>query len=195
MKLYETLPDRVKVGRRTYKVNLGFRNVLRMMDVLDREDLMPEAATYLALKCVMRHVPRECGEIMKAVSELCFASGKKKKTASGPRLTSYTQDAGMIRAAFLQVYGIDLWTADLHWLAFRDLMEGLPSEGPRYSEIISIRGRPMPKPTKFNADERKWLQEAKKAYALDMTEAETETKYQQDVLNIFNGLLGMIPKG
>jgi hypothetical protein len=93
------------------------------------------------------------------------------------------------------VYGIDLWTADLHWLAFRDLMEGLPSEGPRYSEIISIRGRPMPKPTKFNADERKWLQEAKKAYALDMTEAETETKYQQDVLNIFNGLLGMIPKG
>jgi hypothetical protein len=195
VKLYETLPDRVTVGRKTYRVNLDFRNVLRMMDVLDREGLLPEAATWLALKCVMRHVPAKCAEIMKAVNELCFSASGKKQKPQGPRLTSYSQDAGGMRAAFLQVYGIDLWTAKLHWLTFRDLMEGLPSEGTRYAEIISIRGRPMPKPTKWNADERKWLQEAKKAYAIDMTEAETESKYQQDVLNIFNGLMGMIPKG
>lgn len=195
MKLYESLPRHVTAGGKRYKVNLDFRNVLRMMDELDREDILPQAAQYLALKCVMRRVPKNTAEVLKAVTQVCFSSGKKRKSGDGKRLTSYTQDAGVIRAAFLQTYGIDLWTADLHWLQFRDLMEGLPSEGSRYAEIISIRGRPMPKPTKYNADERKWLIDAKKAYALEMTEAEQESQYQQDVLNVFNGLMSMIPKG
>lgn len=195
MKLYETLPDRITVGRRSYKVNLDFRNVLRMMDVLDRKDLLIETAQYFALKCVMRRVPKDTAGAMKAVTDICFAAAKKHRHAEGKRLTSYTQDAAVIRAAFLQTYGVDLWTAKLHWLQFRDLMEGLPSEGSRYAEIINIRGRPMPNPTKYNADERHWLQEAKRAYALEMTEDEQENQYQQDVMNIFNGLMGLVPKG
>lgn len=191
MKLYETLPDHIKVGGKRYRVNLDFRNVLRMMDTLDRDDLLPEAVQYHALKCVMRRVPKHTGAALKAVYDLCFASGRKKHTGEGKRLTSYTQDAPVIRAAFLQTYGVDLWTAKLHWLQFRDLMEGLPSEGSRYAEIISIRGREMPKPTKVNAEERKWLANAKRAYALEMTETEQESQYQQDVLNVFNGLMSL----
>ena len=194
MKLYETPPSVIRVGRRKYKVDLDFRNVLKMMEVLDDANLLPEAASYLALKCVMKHPPRNTGDALKAVNELCFGKKKKEAKHGGQRLTSYTQDAALIRAAFLQTYGVDLWTAKLHWLQFRDLMEGLPTEGTRYAEIIEIRGRPMPKPTKYNADERKWLVEAKKAYAIELTEEEEADKYQTDVLNLFNGLMAMIPK-
>ena len=197
MKLYESLPDSVTVGGKRYRVDLDFRNVLRMMEILDREDVLPEAVQYHALRCVMKRVPKNAGGVLKAVIALCFASTGKKRRGGGDgkRLTSYTQDAAVIRAAFLQVYRIDLWTARIHWLMFRDLMEGLPSEGTRYAEIIGIRGRPMPKPTKYNADERKWLQDAKRAYAIEMTEEEQENQYQHDVLNVFNGLMGLIPKG
>ena len=69
-------------------------------------------------------------------------------------------------------------------------MDGLP-EGTRYNEIISIRARPMPKATKYNADERQWLMRAKAEYALEMTEEQQERKYNEGVLSIFNGLMNM----
>ena len=54
MKLYERLPDRVTVGRRHFRLDLDFRNVLKMIDILAREDLLPEAREYLALRCITR---------------------------------------------------------------------------------------------------------------------------------------------
>lgn len=193
MKLYERLPDRVRIGKKTYKVNLDFRNVLRMISYLDDKSLLGEASRYLALKCVMKHPPKNTGDAITALNAMLF--GQRKKNSGGKkRVTSYDQDAGLIRAAFLQVYGIDLWTAKLHWLQFRDLMDGLP-EGTRYNEIVGIRARPMPTPTKYNADERQWLARAKEEYALEMTEEQAERNYNDSVLKVFNGLMSMAKGG
>jgi hypothetical protein len=108
-------------------------------------------------------------------------------------LTSYEQDAGLIRTAFRQVYGIDLFRADLHWFEFTELLQNLP-EGNRYEEIIGIRARPMPAPTKYNAKEREWLMQAKQSVALHLTDAEQERKYDADVSKVFAGFMGMIQK-
>ena len=45
MKLQDRLPEGVTVDGKFYKMDFDFRNVLRMMEVLDRDDLMPEAKT------------------------------------------------------------------------------------------------------------------------------------------------------
>ena len=42
MKLQDRLPDGVQVDGKFYKMNFDFRNVLRMIDILDRDDLMPK---------------------------------------------------------------------------------------------------------------------------------------------------------
>ena len=55
MKLFESLPDGVTVDGKFYKCNFDFRNVLRMLDTMQREDLIPDARDYLCLKCVLRH--------------------------------------------------------------------------------------------------------------------------------------------
>ena len=191
MKLYETLPDTIRIGKRKYKCDFDFRNVLRMMDYLDDQSLLGGASRYLALKCVMKHPPKDIDAAVEAVSGFLF--GNRKGGGAGKRVTSYSQDAGLIRAAFLQTYGIDLWTAKLHWFQFRDLMDGLP-EGTRYNEIVGIRARPLPKATKYNAEERQWLMRAKETYALDMTEDQQERAYNEGVLNVFNGLMN-IAKG
>jgi hypothetical protein len=188
MKLYETLPDRVRIGKRIYKCDFEFRNVLRMMEYLDNQSLIGEASRYLALKCIMKHPPRDTAEAVSAV--LAFLFGNKKKRGEKKRVTSFEQDAGLIRAAFLQVYGVDLWTEKLHWFKFRDLLDGLP-EGTRYNEIVSIRARPLPKATKYNAEERQWLMRAKEEYALEMTEEQQERTYSESVLNVFKGLMSM----
>ena len=189
MKLYERLPDRVTVGRRRYKLRLDFRNVLRMIDTLGRDDLLPEAREYLALRCITR--PRgNTHALMTAVLELLFPA----RGESTEKIMDYAQDADLIRAAFLQCYGINLYRDKLHWLEFSALLASMP-EGSRYSEILSIRARPMPAPTKYNADERAWLAKAKAQYAVKLTDKERGNQYQKGLRQMAASLLNLAKQG
>lgn len=172
MKLFERLPDTVEIDGRKYRLDLDFRNVLRMIEIMSREDLLSEARNYLALKCVMRKVPKNVGKAMTEVSAIIFPK-TDKKADKGPKLTDYAQDADLIRAAFLQCYGINLWREKLHWFEFTGLLAGLP-DGSRYIDIVGIRAKPLPEPTKYNAKERQWLIEAKQRYAIKKTAKEEE---------------------
>ena len=189
MKLFESLPPGVKVGRKFYKCNFDFRNVLKMLDLMQREDIVPEAKDYLCAKCVCKP-PKNAREVYKALCGLLF---EKRPETGEKRLTSFEQDAPLIRAAFRQVYGIDLYRDKLTWFEFTELLQGLP-EGNKYADVIGIRARPLPAPNKYNAKEREWLMKAKQSVALHLTEAEAAKKYDNDVAKIFSGLKSMIPK-
>lgn len=182
MKLYERLPDSVTVGKKRIRVDLDFRNVLQMLETLQRDDLTDEAREWIAVRFVCR---KPVDGVLLELKKLLFADAPKK---DGKRVTSFEQDAGLIRAAFRQVYGINLWTSKLHWFEFTELLQGIP-EGNRYAETIGIRLREMPEPTKWNAKERAWLAKAKASVALKRTEQEIEEDYQRDVQNIFDALL------
>lgn len=186
MKLQDRLPEGVTVDGKFYKMDFDFRNVLRMMEVLDRDDLMPEAKTYNALKCLCKR-PRNADKVLAAVKALLFSAPRRK---AGERATDWVQDAPLIRAAFRQAYGIDLFRDKLHWIEFTELIGAIP-EGNRYSEVIGIRLRPFPEATKWNAKEREWLMRAKADVALKMTEAEQVSKYQNDVDTIGAVLIAM----
>lgn len=185
MKLQDRLPDSVTVSGRKYRLNLDFRNVLRLMETMARDDLIPGARDYLALKCVMRRPPRDVARVLEAVRKLLFPA---QKPADGKRLTSFEQDADLIRAAFRQAYGIDLYRDRLHWAEFSALLSALP-DGSRYSEVLGIRARPMPAATKYNQAEREWLAKAKAACALEMSEDERRRAYAEGVKSVFAGLL------
>ena len=185
MKLYERLPDSVIVNGKRVKVDLDFRNVLRMMEILDRSDLMPEAREYLAAKCVCK---RPKPGVVNAVRALLFPPVKRKSEAGKKPVTSYEQDAWMIRAAFRQCYGVDLWRDKLHWFEFADMIHALP-DGNRYMETIGIRVRELPPPNKYNAKEREWLIKAKASVALEVPEEERMQKYDADVVTIFRAIM------
>ena len=186
MRLQDMLPEGVEVDGKWYKLDLDFRNVLRMIEVLDRDDMLPEAKAYKALSFVCKH-PKNAVKVIEAVKGLLFKAPRK---TSGQRVTDFDQDAGLIRAAFRQAYGIDLYRDRLHWIEFTELLNAIP-EGNRYSEVVGIRVRPMPAATKWNQKEREWLAKAKADVRLEMSEEEQEKKYEQDVGNIAAFLLGM----
>lgn len=190
MKLQDTLPDGVTVDGRFYRLDFDFRNVLRMIDILDDDDLMPDAQEYNAIRCLTKH-PRNVHKVLEAVKALLFDHSPKKDSQ---KVTDFVQDAGMIRAAFRQAYGIDLYTEKLHWIAFTELLNAIP-EGNRYAEVVGIRARPIPAPTKWNAEERQWLLKAKAEYAIHLSDKEQQRRYQDDVAKIFSGLMGMLSKG
>ena len=186
MKLQDMLPDGVTVDGRFYKLDFSFRNVLRMIDILDDDTLMPEAMAYNALHCLCKR-PKNVLKVLEAVKGLLFKAPRKK---GGQRVTDWVQDAGLIRAAFRQAYGIDLYRDNLHWIEFTELLNAI-TEGNRYSEIVGIRARPMPEPTKWNQKEREWLLQAKADYALDLTDKEQAEQYKRDVANVAAVLMAM----
>ena len=192
IRLYEAIPTGVTVDGRFVPCNFDFRNVLKMLDVMQREDIYPDARDFLCVKCVALH-PRkikDASAVFKAIGELLF---EKTPDSGGERVTSFEQDAGMIRAAFRQVYNIDLFRDKLSWFEFTELLHNLP-EGNKYSDVLGIRARPLPAPTKYNQKEREWLLNAKQRFRIHLTEAEAAKKYDHDVNSIFAGLMSMIPK-
>ena len=186
LKLFDRLPEGVTVDGRFYKCDFDFRNVLKMLDMMRRDDLEYTARDYHCVKCVFSgHLPpSRVKGIYSAVCNLLF---EKTPENGEKRLTSFEQDAGLIRAAFRQSYNIDLFRDKLTWFEFTELLHALP-EGCRYMEIIGIRARPLPAPTKWNGKEREALLKAKQAVALHMDDAEQKTQYDKDVSRIFDGL-------
>jgi hypothetical protein len=185
MKLQDRLPDGVEVDGKWYKLDLDFRNVLKMIEVMDRDDLMPEAKAYKALSFVQKR-PKNAEKVLEAVKGLLFKAPRK---TGGQKVTDFEQDAGLIRAAFRQAYGIDLYRDRLHWIEFTELLNAIP-EGSRYAEVVGIRARPMPAATKWNQHEREWLAKAKADVRLEMSEKEREQNYERDVGNIAAFLMG-----
>jgi hypothetical protein len=189
LKLFERLPDSITVDGKRYKCNFSFRNVLKMLEIMQRDDILPDARDYLCARCLCK-APKNAAKVYSVLCSTLFPSTPE---TGGKRLTSYEQDAGLIRTAFRQVYGIDLYRDDLHWFEFVELLQYLP-DGCRYEETIGIRARPMPAATKYNQKEREWLMKAKQSVALHLNEKEQARKYETDVSNVFAGLMGMIQK-
>ena len=192
LKLFDRLPEGVKVGRRFFRCDFDFRNVLKMLEIMQRDDITPLARDYLCVRCViLRRIGlKTASEAYKALCDLLF---EKPAEQAEKRLVSFGQDAGLIRAAFRQVYRIDLYRERLTWFEFMELFQGLP-DGNRFEDVVGIRAKPLPAPNKYNAKERQALMEAKRKVAIHLTEREQEKKYQQDIGRIFSGLMSMIPK-
>lgn len=184
MKLQDRLPDGVTVDGKFYKLDFDFRNVLRMIEELGRDDIIPEARSWRAVHCLTKH-PKNVDKVLDAVQKLLFDEPPKK---DAQKVTDFEQDAGLIRAAFRQSYGIDLYRERLHWIEFTELLNAIP-EGSRFSEVVGIRARPIPSPTKWNAEEREWLMKAKANVALHMNESDRDKQYQKDVANIAAALM------
>lgn len=175
MKLRENIVRRVTAGGRKYRVNLHFKNVFGMIEILGEKTLVPDAKAYLALKCVMKHPPKNAARCRALFEEVCsVVFPEDEKPQKHERYTDFEQDANLIRAAFWQVYGINLWRDNLTWQEFTALLEGLPN-GCRYMDVIGIRAAPMPEATQYNHKERESLMKAKASVALRSTDG-TEKK-------------------
>lgn len=176
------------MGKRVYKLDLDFRNVMRMMDILARDDLMPGPKEYLALKCVMRRrPPKDCRAALAVISAMLFGTDVP---SGGERVTSFEQDADMIRAAFWQCFGINLYRDRLHWFEFQALLQNIPG-GCKYMDVLNVRTQDIPAANKYNAKEREAIMKAKARYALKLSPEEQKRNYENAVRNVFRSMEGL----
>ncbi len=111
---------------------------------------------------------------------------RSKAQSSGPRALDFDLDAAYIFASFRQAYGVDLLKerGRLSWNQFLALFDGLP-ENTKIRQVMDIRTRELPVPTKYNQKEIGALRRLKACYALPGAGGEN---YQDGLSKLFNAL-------
>lgn len=192
MKLHEAYPNSIEADGRVYRLNTGFKRVLRSTELLGDARLHPDVRRWAALREIIRGKlpkdPEKQARLLEVAQRLFFPPGKPGKST-----INLEQDADLIRAAFLQVYRIDLAQKDIGWFCFCELLSNIPA-GTRLADVIDIRTRPMPKPTKHNAEERQRLLAAKAAVAIQLSPEEETASRKKSAAAFARALMSMARK-
>ncbi|MFO3716124.1 Gp15 family bacteriophage protein [Anaerococcus cruorum] len=84
---------------------------------------------------------------------------------------SFIHDWGYIYSAFMQCYGVDLFSVDLHWWKFKAMFDAL-SDDTLFSKILGYRSVVIS--SKMSKEEKKFYRNMKKIYGLPDTRSEEE---------------------
>ena len=184
MNIYDEYPTSVQVDGKTYQLDLSYDNVLRVLDIQD--DHLLTAVDRIEAQCVLllargkRDIPQSLQarqRLLNAVFELF----PKPENSTGERYIDFHQDAQMIRTAFFRI-GVDLLKDRIHIFQFLELLADLPSDT-ALMRTVEIRQKPIPKPTKDNAEQIAALQKAKARVAIKMSEDEWRKRFAESLKN------------
>lgn len=161
--LLDALPENVN----GIPVRSGFRTMIQLELMMDDPEVPREARLPLALNLLYK---QPADDLQKAVDGLlwfysCGSPDAPERIAGGKtteRAYDFETDAPDIYAAFLQTYGINLNTAELHWWAFRALLGALP-ESCKIVRIMGYRTRDL---SDLKGKEKKYYAEMKARYKL-----------------------------
>lgn len=155
MTLQYKLDDSIMIDGAELKVNASFDVILRLFDLLEDDRISPYERVELSLKMILGTDLGEKYDILqkKEILEQVLKEyvqleekttldimGNPMPPTETDRILDYKEDAALIYAAFMQVYGIDLieQQGKLHWSKFQALMNGLP-DGTKIGQIMSYR--------------------------------------------------------
>ena len=174
---------------RKYRLTLYFDRVIEARQLVSDETLSTADGVRTALFMLCKGCERlgsdECFELLlKIFSEYINGENDDSEGESEP-LFDFGQDAEYIFSSFFMDYGIDLKKecGKLLWCDFIALFKGL-SEKTKMREVISIRARKIPAPTKYNREEIQSITELKRFYALKRTAAQKKNSFNSDLAGL-----------
>lgn len=182
------IKQKIKFKGKNHVINLSYSNVLKAFDVLEDDFLLPYEKNLFFINSLCKTAYKikfeDIGEFSKLISIEFFST---KSTGSAEKTVDLKSDEAYIYASFKQAYDIDLNEENLSWDKFKALFTSLP-ESTKIREIMSIRAKPLPIPTKYNAKEIANLIKLKEFYALN------ETKKGENLNDGFKSLFETLKK-
>lgn len=172
--LIDDLPDSVVVTGRQVPIETCFRAGIRFERIINgKADNMQKLEEAIRLYFPGQHfAPRDmpdavdallwfyrCGKDPPTEAEAAEAAAKR----SPYRAFDFQHDAGMVYAAFLQAYRIDLTKQNIHWWQYRALFESLPDDT-RLVKVIGYRTAEVPDGA--TEEQRQRIEKARSDHAL-----------------------------
>lgn len=183
MNIYDPYPETIELGGKEYRLNMDFSRVLRVLDIADDPALTTADRIEIQARLLLAD-DRDCPPTINAQAELVAAAMAlipKGDEQPKERYIDFHQDAAMIRSAFFRI-GVDLTRDRLHINQFLELLGDLPSDT-TLMRTIEIRRKPLPKPTKHNAEQIAELQKAKARVAIKLSEEERRAQFAASLKN------------
>lgn len=175
--LIDELPHQVEIGGVNYKINCDFKTSIKFELLIQESELSQHNKVIEALKLYFDDVPKDINSAIDCVLWF-YSCGKYEKTRTtngstgkqyANRLYSFNYDQKYIFSAFMQQYGINLASTDLHWWEFRALFEGV-SDNTIFGKILYYRGVDIN--SNMSKSEQNRIRHLKEVYALPLTMAE-----------------------
>lgn len=200
--LFQILPDKIQVGNVEYPINADYRCMARFEQRLmtsDRGNKRVIAEIFAeALKDFYKgNIPTDMSEAIDKMwwfyrcGEDISSRANQAGTKHNKRLYDYDVDGGIIAAAFMDTFGIDIISNTLHWWLFRSYFSEL-GENTRIVKIMSYRGADL---TEYKGKQRKIYANLKKAYELPevhqtpLTPEERDAEFKRRMIERRNKVL------
>lgn len=182
LSLAYSLTDTVEIDGKEYEIDLSFDNVLRLIDMLNDEELddivQIETGLYMLLGIDLDYDIEQKEKIFYEIFKSTIDSEEEKQKLDiegnpmpnvenkEEKVFSLKQDADYIFASFYQDYGIDLieMQGKMHWDKFKALLGGLKGDT-KLKEVLEIRTMELPK-GKGTSKERSRIKKLKEIYEL-----------------------------
>ena len=142
----EELPTRIIADDLEIPVSADFRSWIKA-DLIMKDRQIPKEAK---LPVICQYIGLDLSRLNVTIPDLWAGIFKfhmceqepRGEVASDSSATAYRFDCDwwLIYAAFIQQYGINLLTADLHWFEFRALLDGL-TEQTQFIKVVQARLR------------------------------------------------------
>ncbi|MCH5349197.1 MAG: bacteriophage Gp15 family protein [Oscillospiraceae bacterium] len=172
-----TLPSAYEYDGRVYEMRTDFREWMKFELLLNDEDICMQDKIYQLKEIVFPEIPEDiqlwdfimwfyhCGNVREE------SGGKNQTEKSRSRFYSFEHDLEYIYAAFLEIYGIDIFDVPyLHWWKFIALFKSL--HDCMFTDIVGYRSEKI---TSKTPDYRKkFLNTVKKRYALPRSLSEQQ---------------------
>lgn len=135
--IIDALPKEVNLSGVLAPVRTDFRVWMQIEQLLSDEELTPKQRTVQALMLCYEH-PEELEDAYEAFQGMLWfyrcgqprdkRMERRAEAVGVKRIYDYDQDAELFFSAFMEQYGVDLCTADLHWWQFKALFHGLKDD-------------------------------------------------------------------
>lgn len=172
-------PDQVEVNGRSYEIRTDFRISILFEMMMQDDSLDPRAKVRKGLELYYPVIP---GDVTEAVDTLLwFYRCGRDETTQQKRMAarrgknqiySFEHDAGLIYAAFLLAYNIDLQDIRyMHWWRFRFLFNSLPRDC-EFARAMEYRSIDIS--DSMSKDQKDFYKKMKRLYALPLSKAEDD---------------------
>ena len=172
----EELPTRIIADDLEIPVSADFRSWIKA-DLIMKDRQIPKEAK---LPVICQYIGLDLSRLDVTIPDLWAGIFKfymceqepRGEVESDSRATAYRFDCDwwLIYAAFLQQYGINLLTADLHWFEFRALLDGL-TEQTQFIKVVQARLRDT---SKLKGEEKAKAEKLKRYWKVPDDSAQEE---------------------
>lgn len=183
----QNLPKSIKVENKNFNIRTDFRTWIDVELILNDDLIPPQFKLFVMANNLDLFYGNDeifnydMGTVLNGVFSFWRMNQEPSNTSKSSHTTDiaydYEVDYGLITAAFMQQYRINLQETNFHWFTYKSLFDGL-TDATQFVKIVGYRTIDLNKVPK---EERKRYQELKEMYRIDKTKTTRRRRSQKEI--------------